>query len=136
MTNEQKVRIMVINKQNYLGRKCTEQEIQDEIATLFLKSLIGDTGEEGISKESFFRILEDEDLKGYVYVKANSYDCSGEYQATINNIDGYYTLLATGERGGLAINDAYETVEQVYYGLLQYMRKVKKSFEGTSYKPK
>ena len=136
MTNEEKVRIMVINKQKYLGRKCTEKEVKDEISALFLKSLIGETGEKGISREYLRKTILEEDLKGYIHIKSELFEkSSGEYEAAINIIDGYYTLMATGERGRLAVNDAFETIEQAYYALLQYVRKVKKEFEGSGYRP-
>ena len=88
-----------------------------------------------ISKNEFLEIIKEEDLLDYVHLKVNTYDCQGEYYALINQVEAYFTLLITGERGKIIVNSVFATMEELYDALVAHMSSVKLELGKYGYKP-
>lgn len=138
MNIDEEIRIRILNKEKYLGRSCTEQEKKAEEAHARLGRSLRKPEEATapkIAKEELLEAIKAEGLSEYVKVEINTYDDLGEFYAVINKIEEYYTLLATGERGIITMNSVFATPEEACYGLLEYMRVVKKALEIGNYRP-
>ncbi|MBR6569236.1 MAG: hypothetical protein IKK75_02170 [Clostridia bacterium] len=129
INRDDELRIKIKNKELFYGRPCTEKEKETEKADIifnaYLKNKMKSEIHHRIAKEQMIQIIHQEQLEKYVHFGSDTYECAGEYCVILNQVEEYYTVLATGERGTIAINSVFETMEEACYEVLRYMRDVK-----------
>ena len=122
-----KIKIKIINLENYYGRPLTEKEKEEErdktefFYKLDLKLDLG-KAEPSMTKEEMNRIIKEEELDKYLRIILNDYPVIDERYAIVNKVSGYYTYLTVGEKGRLTANEVFDTEEKLYYYIVEEMR--------------
>lgn len=135
ISDEIKNKIKIINLEKFRGRPCTEEEKKLEMQRTEMDKFIHDQEEHFMTKEEMNNIIKQEELDKYLRLKLNTYDCPNQQYAVINKIKNYYTLLTLGERGGVTVNEVYDSLEKLYYGIIEEMRYAKEWYMNTGFKP-
>ena len=135
ISDEIKNKIKIMNLERFYERPCTEREKNIEMQRTEIDKLKPDQEEHFMTKEEMNNIIKQEELDKYLRLKLNTYDCTNELYAVINKINGYYTFLTLGERGVVAVNEVYDSLEKLYYGIIEEMRYAKEGYKNTGIKP-